>query len=106
MTDWNEDEALVEVWRTWGEAEARIVQGLLEASGIQSAIRGESTRLTHGFTLDGLAEVRILVREQDLAEATEVIASSGQMGTCPRCEKPVRPDDVLCRFCKEPLQDG
>lgn len=67
---------LVEVWRGWGESEARIVQGLLESHGIGSAIRGESTRLTHGFTMNGLAEVKILVREEDLARAREVISQA------------------------------
>jgi hypothetical protein len=106
MSDLDVNEPLVEVWRAWGEAEARIIQGLLEASGIVSALRGESTRLTHGFTLDGLAEVRILVREQDAARATEVISEAGEMNSCPECSKAVRIDDVHCRFCKAPLGDG
>jgi hypothetical protein len=105
MAHWNDDEAVVEVWRTWGEAEARIVQGLLESNGIHSAISGESTRLTHGFTLDGLAEVRILVREADRQHALEVISQAGEMTACPRCGNPARSDDRTCRFCKGSLVD-
>lgn len=94
---------LVEAWRAWGEAEARIVQGLLESNGIPAAMRGESTRLTHGFTLDGLAEIRILVRREDADRAAELISQADGMGTCDRCGKPVRMEDPACRFCREPL---
>ncbi len=76
MTTKEPSTQLVEVWRGWGDAEARIVRGLLKALGICSAIRGESTRLTHGFTLNGLAEVKILVREEDVAAAKEVISQA------------------------------
>ncbi len=105
MTAWNQDVAVVEVWRTWGEGEANIVKGLLESSGIQCAIQGESTRITHGFTLDGLAEVRILVREEDRPRALEAISRAGDMTMCPDCGKPVRPNDRACRFCRASLVD-
>ncbi len=101
MSTWDEkgEDAVVEVWRTWGEAEANIVEGLLESLGIQCAIRGESTRITHGFTLDGLAEVRILVREADRPRALDAISKAGDMRVCPDCDKPVRANDRTCRFC-------
>ncbi len=103
MATWNKNDALVEVWRTWGETEANIVQGLLESSGVECAIQGESTRLTHGFTLDGLAEVRILVREEDRERALETIAEAGHMTECPDCGQPAGTDDRACRFCRAPL---
>jgi hypothetical protein len=95
-------EDLVEVWRAWGDSEVRLVRGLLETEGIESAIRGESTRLTHGFTLDGLAEVRILVYREDAARALELIAEAEGMGSCPECEMPVQRSDRACRFCGAP----
>jgi hypothetical protein len=98
-----EGETLVEVWRAWGEAEANLVQGLLETNGIRSAIRGESTRLTHGFTLDGLAEVKILVAPADAARASELISQSEGMTSCPRCARPAFETDRSCRFCGEEL---
>ena len=101
--DGNGEDAVVEVWRTWGEAEANIVKGLLESSGIQCAIQGESTRITHGFTLDGLAEVRILVREADRERAIETISQAGDMTACPDCGQPARTDDRSCRFCRASL---
>lgn len=97
------DERLVEVWRAWGDAEVQIVRGLLDANGIESAIRGESTRLFYGFTLDGLAEVRILVHEPDAPRASELIASAEGMTLCPKCGKPAAEKDRVCRFCKAGL---
>ena len=107
MSAWggNGEDAVVEVWRTWGEAEANIVKGLLESLGIQCAIQGESTRITHGFTLDGLAEVRILVRQADRPRALEAISKAGDMTVCPDCGKPVRANDRACRFCHAGLVD-
>jgi len=97
------DERLVEVWRAWGDAEVQIVRGLLAANGIESAIRGESTRLTHGFTLDGLAEVKILVHEPDAPRACELIASADGMTLCSACGKPAAEQDRVCRFCRAVL---
>jgi hypothetical protein len=94
---------LVEVWRAWGEFEVQFVRGLLEANGIESAYRGESTRLTHPTTLDGLAEVEILVHESEAARACELIAGAEGMTACPNCRKPASEKDTTCRFCSKPL---
>lgn len=94
---------LVEIWRAWGDTEAQLIRGLLEANGIDSALRGESTRLTHGFTLDGLAEVKILVNESEAARACELIATAEGMTSCPHCGKPATDNDAACRFCTKPL---
>jgi hypothetical protein len=96
---------LVEVWRAWGEFEVQFVRGLLEASGIRSAFSGESTRLTHPTTLDGLAEVQILVHESEAARACELIAGAEGMTACPHCGKPASEKDRSCRFCSEPLPE-
>jgi hypothetical protein len=103
MTREHDNKPLVEVWRAWGDSEAQMVRGLLEANGIESAIRGESTRLTHGFTLDGLAEVKILVNEPDVPQACELISAAEGMTACPACGKPAAAQDPACRFCQAPL---
>ena len=100
------DDSLVEVWRAWGDPEAQLIQGLLAGSEIDSALSGESTRLTHGFTLDGLAEVRILVREQDLRNAGELIAQSAGMTLCEACGRPARVEDTTCQYCGKPLGES
>ena len=70
------DIELVEVWRAAAETEAQIIRGALEAAAIPCSLRGESLRLTHGITVDGLAEVSILVRPEHADEARSVIAQA------------------------------
>ena len=64
---------LVEVFKAQGEMEAQVIRSILEGDGIESMLSGESIRLTHGLTVDGLAEVKILVREDEETRAREVI---------------------------------
>ncbi len=64
----------VEACRAGDETEAQVIRGALEANGIECVLRGESLRLTHGITVDGLAEVAVLVRHEDADRAREVIA--------------------------------
>jgi len=95
----HEDGDLVEVWRTQGEVNAQLVRSLLEGSGIPSMLTGESLRLTHGLTLDGLALVRVLVRPADAKRACGVIASIEGVRSCPRCDFPVSEADESCWSC-------
>ena len=96
---------LVEVWYTQGEMDAQLVRSLLESNGIDSMLSGESLRLTHGFTVDGLAEVKILVRNDDAKRACEVIASLDGMTQCVHCGYPVYKKDKTCHSCgKTPAQ--
>jgi hypothetical protein len=66
---------LVEVWVAHGEVDAQMIRSLLEGDGIEAMLSGEAVRLTHAVTIDGLAEVKILVREEDAERAREVIAA-------------------------------
>ena len=76
MTDEYRNDDLVCVVTVQGEVPAQVMRSLLEASGIDSMLEGEALRLTHGLTLDGLGEVRILVRAEDEESARELIALS------------------------------
>lgn len=96
------DMDLVEVWRTQGEVEAQLIASLLESHGIKSMFSGESLRLTHGLTVDGLALVKILVRPEDTKLACDVIASSDGVEKCPHCGFPVNDSDANCWSCSEP----
>jgi hypothetical protein len=95
------DEDLVEIWREQGEINAQIVRSLLEGSGIQSMLSGETLRLTHGLTLDGLALVRIFVRAEDAARAGDIISSIEGIRKCPACGRPVSKSDDSCWSCGE-----
>lgn len=92
---------LVEVWRTQGEVDAQLIKALLEGNRIDSMISGESLRLTHGLTVDGLALVKILVRPEDARRSSDIIASTEGVTQCPKCELPVLETDAVCWNCGE-----
>jgi hypothetical protein len=90
---------LVQVYLAQGEIDAQLIRSVLEASGVECMLSGESVRLTHGLTVDGLAEVKILVREDDEARAREVISASDHVRDCPACGQ-ANPNKVsVCRHC-------
>jgi len=95
--------ALVEAWHAQGEMEAQMIRSVLESNGIDAMFSGESLRLTHGLTVDGLAEVRILVRPSDAKRAHEVIGTLEDMRQCPACGYPARSTDRVCHSCQEEL---
>lgn len=59
-----------------GEVQAQQVRAFLEAAGIATAVRGESLRVTHGLTLDGLGAVEILVSDADVEQARTLLDSA------------------------------
>ena len=54
------------------------VRAFLEAKGIRTEVRGETLRTTHGIAIDGLGAVDILVPEDQLEEARELLARAEQ----------------------------
>ena len=58
-----------------GEAEAQQVRAFLRASGILSAVRGESIRKVHGLSIGDLGAVEILVSAADEEEAKRLLQS-------------------------------
>ena len=59
-----------------GQDEANQIMAFLKAAGIESALRGESTTKTHGFTVDGLGRLEVLVRESDEEQARALLTSA------------------------------
>jgi hypothetical protein len=66
------------VHTTQGELEETQVRSFLSAHGIPAATRGEALRKTHGFTLDGLGQVEILVAPEHAADARALLAAAEQ----------------------------
>ncbi|OQY85139.1 MAG: hypothetical protein B6D41_14670 [Chloroflexi bacterium UTCFX4] len=62
----------VEVYRAWGELEAQVIRGKLEAAGIRAIFQNEAMG-TLGFVTDGLGLFRILVAPQDQAAARALL---------------------------------
>jgi len=66
-------ERLVDVYVASGEAEAYIIKGKLEASGIPCLFRSNAVRSVYMFTVDGMGEIRISVNESMAEEARRII---------------------------------
>ena len=92
------DLELVEVHQTWGEIDAQLIRAHLESVGIDSILRGEAIRFIHGFNLNNLAKVKILVRADDVAEARAILSDLPE-NFCAKCGAVVMPDVGPCPAC-------
>ncbi|MGC9529874.1 MAG: hypothetical protein ACP5G2_04560 [Candidatus Bipolaricaulaceae bacterium] len=58
-----------------GEPRARLLAGFLAGEGIAVQFRTHVPPTVYPVTVNGLAEVKVLVRESDLARAQEALAA-------------------------------
>ncbi len=63
----------VVVHRAAGEFPAQQIKAFLASHDIPCAFKGEALRNVHGFTLDGLGEVSIVVPEEFAEKAKELL---------------------------------
>jgi hypothetical protein len=66
---------LKELCAAWGPIEAELVKTFLAAHGIGSLVRGRTVPFVYPFTVDGMAEFKIFVREADFEAAKGLMAS-------------------------------
>jgi len=66
-------EKWVKLTTVWGETKAQLLKGFLEAEGFQVRLRYHVPPTVYPVTVDGLAEVQILVPEEDLPAAQEAL---------------------------------
>ena len=66
-------DSLVEVYRARNEMEAQVIKSLLEGYDIPCVFRANAAPSVHMFTMDGLAEVRIMVPAALEKDARELI---------------------------------
>ena len=66
-------DAGVVVYRTQGELRARVVQGLLQASGIPSYLQSNAAGSVQPFLADGMGEYRVTVAREQADEARRII---------------------------------
>jgi hypothetical protein len=70
-----EDEKdLVLCHKVWGEPKALLIKGLLDDFGIPTNLVTHVPQSVWPINIDGLSEIRIMVRERDLPRAREIIA--------------------------------
>jgi hypothetical protein len=67
------NEELVEVYSAVGEAEAQIIKGLLESNGIPCLLKSLAAPSVHAFTVDGMGEVKVMVRKSTADSARQLI---------------------------------
>jgi tRNA (pseudouridine54-N1)-methyltransferase len=65
---------LVLCHKVWGEPKAQLISGLLEDFGIPVNLVRHSPPSLYPVAIDGLAEVRLMVRPRDLQRARDIIA--------------------------------
>lgn len=66
-------EKWVKLTTVWGETKAQLIKGFLEGEGIKVRLRYHVPPTVYPVTVDGLAEVQILVPEEELWEAEEAL---------------------------------
>ncbi len=66
----------VQVYVARGEIEAQVMRSFLQGHGIACRIAGEALRITHGFTVDGLGEARLLVPAHQAERARDLVAKA------------------------------
>jgi len=69
----DEKEDLVLCHKVWGEPKALLIKGLLEDFGIPVNLVRHVPPSVYPMAVDGLAEVRLMVRPRDLPRAREII---------------------------------
>lgn len=66
-------ENLVEVRKEQGHLRANVIKAKLEAAGIPAILSYDAASLVFGLTVDGIGEVRVLVRPEDAEEARRIL---------------------------------
>ena len=68
---------MVEVYRAASEAEAQVIKGLLESCGIFCLLKSNAAPSVHMFVIDGMGEVKVMVWEEAVGQAKELIEGEG-----------------------------
>jgi hypothetical protein len=68
-------DSLVEVYRARNEMEAQVIKSLLASFEIPCVLQSNAAPSVHMFTMDGLAEVRVMVPASLADAAKELIVS-------------------------------
>ena len=69
----NKPKKMVAVYRAVGEAEARIIKGILESHGITCFLKSNAAPSVHMFAVDGMGEVKLMVWEEVARKARALI---------------------------------
>jgi hypothetical protein len=73
------NDKLVEVYKARTEMEAQVIRGMLESFGVPSVLRSNAAPSVHMFTMNGLAEVKVMVLDSMAEAAKELIVSKNHV---------------------------
>lgn len=78
VEEWLESESgeLVPIHVAQGHLRAHVIKSKLEAAGIPSMLSYDSASVVFGLTVDGIGEVRVMVRPEDAEQARGVLEES------------------------------
>ena len=71
----SKEEELVEVYHARHEMEAQVIRSLLESFKIPCVLKSNAAPSVHMFTVDGMAEVKVMVLASMADRAKELIVS-------------------------------
>lgn len=71
----DKDLKLAELCRVQGPVEAEVIKNFLETQGIACILQGQMLQAIYPILVDGLAEIKVMVSEKDLAAAKELLAT-------------------------------
>ncbi len=74
--DETRDLDLKEVTHVWGLAAADVLKSYLESNGILCIYRTSVVPFVHVFTTDGMGEIKIMVKAEDLEAARALLAKT------------------------------
>ena len=69
---------MIEVYRASGDMEAQLIRGLLESYGIPCFLKSDAAHSVHVLTVDGMGEVKVMVRESMADRARQLIVGEGR----------------------------
>jgi Putative prokaryotic signal transducing protein len=84
----NDNTDLAEVTRVFGPFEADLIKNFLASHGIAAIVSGRTAPFIYPFTVDGLAEFKVLVQQSDLEKARDLIAAMPAPDADDEPEKP------------------
>jgi hypothetical protein len=77
----NRKDKLTEVYKARTEMEAQVIKGLLESFNIPCVLKANAAPSVHIFTMDGMAQVKVMVLDKHADAARELINKNGMKTT-------------------------
>ena len=73
------NDKLVQVYKAPNEMEAQVIKGLLESYGIPCFLKSNAAPSVLTFTVDGMAEVKVMVLDSMAEDAKKLIMSDNDV---------------------------